>query len=172
VQPRGAAMECRICAEDPFNSFYPSTGVITRLRMPQGPGVRNDVGVYVGAEISLFYDSLMGKLITWGRDREEARLRMRQALEEYIVEGIRHNMPFHRWLVESAPFIEGCMDTSFIEKNFKPDLIVDDREEVSRAAAIAAAIDAAEERGKLIPSGGEGVRLSSWKTARPGRVGR
>jgi acetyl-CoA carboxylase biotin carboxylase subunit len=172
VRPRGAAMECRICAEDPFNSFYPSTGVVTRLRAPQGPGVRNDVGIYAGAEVSLFYDSLMGKLITWGRDREEARLRMAQALEEYIVEGIRHNMPFHRWLVASEPFIEGRMDTSFIEKNFKPELIEDNREEVRRAAAIAAAIDAAEEREKLLPSGGDGVQLSRWKTARSGRVGR
>ncbi len=172
VQPRGAAMECRICAEDPFNSFYPSTGVIKRFRTPQGPGVRNDVGIYVGAEVSLFYDPLMGKLITWGRDREEARLRMSQALEEYIVEGIRHNMPFHRWLVASKPFIEGRMDTGFIEKNFRPELIVDDREEVRRAAAIAAAIDAVEERKRLLPPGGGGVQLSRWKTSGSGRLGR
>jgi len=173
VQPRGASMECRICAEDPFNSFYPSTGTVTRLRMPQGPGVRNDIGIYVGAQVSLFYDPLMGKLITWGRDREEARLRMRQALEEYIVEGIRHNMPFHRWLVASKPFIEGRVDTGFIEKHFRPELAEDKREDVRRAAAIAAAIDAAEERERLSPvRSGDGRRLSSWKvvgTRRPVR---
>lgn len=172
VQPRGAAIECRICAEDPFNSFYPSTGVITRLRTPLGPGVRNDLGIYVGAEVSLFYDPLMGKLITWGKDREEARLRMSQALEEYIVEGIRHNMPFHRWLVASEPFIQGRVDTSFIEKHFRPELAEDDREDVQRAAAVAAAIEAVEERVRLRPpGGGDGVRLSSWKTAGTGRRG-
>lgn len=173
VQPRGASMECRICAEDPFNSFYPSTGTITKLRNPHGPGVRNDIGIYMGAEISLFYDPLMGKLITWGRDREEARLRMTQALEEYIVEGIRHNMPFHRWLVASEPFIKGDMDTSFIEKHFKPELAEDKREDIQRAAAIAAAIDAAEERNRLLPvDGGDGRQLSSWKTAGIRRGGR
>jgi acetyl-CoA carboxylase biotin carboxylase subunit len=166
VRPRGASMECRICAEDPFNSFYPSTGTITGLRLPQGPGVRNDVGTYVGAEVSLFYDPLMGKLITWGRDRDEARLRMTQALEEYIIEGIRHNMPFHRWLVASEPFINGRMDTSFIDKHFKPEYAKDDREDVRRAAAIAAAVEAAEERARLIPVGrGSGRRLSAWRTA-------
>jgi acetyl/propionyl-CoA carboxylase alpha subunit len=66
IKPRGASIECRICAEDPLNSFYPSTGTVTRLRVPQGPGVRNDIGVYAGAEISLFYDPLLGKLITRG----------------------------------------------------------------------------------------------------------
>ncbi len=173
VRPRGASIECRICAEDPFNSFYPSSGIITRLRMPQGPGVRNDVGIYAGAEVSLFYDSLMGKLITWGTDREEARLRMSQALEEYIVEGIRHNMPFHRWLVGCEPFIEGRLDTRFIEKHFSPELAEDRREDVHRAAAIAAAVDAAEERRKLFPVGdGQGVKLNSWKTVGRGRIGK
>jgi acetyl-CoA carboxylase biotin carboxylase subunit len=173
VQPRGASIECRICAEDPFNSFYPSTGVVTRVRRPLGPGVRNDVGIYAGAEVSLFYDPLLGKLITWGRDREEARLRMAQALEEYIVEGIRHNMPFHRWLVASEPFIRGEMDTGFIEKHFRPELAEDDRDDVQRAAAIAAAIDAVEERNRLMPAEGYAGRgLSSWKTAGAGRGGR
>jgi acetyl-CoA carboxylase biotin carboxylase subunit len=173
VRPRGASIECRICAEDPFNSFFPSTGLVTRVRRPLGPGVRNDVGIYAGAEVSLFYDPLLGKLITWGRDREEARLRMAQALEEYIVEGIRHNMPFHRWLVAYEPFIKGEMDTGFIEKHFKPELAEDDREDVRKAAAIAAAIDAVEERNRLMPAGGSaGRQLSSWKTAGSGRGGR
>jgi acetyl-CoA carboxylase biotin carboxylase subunit len=166
VKPRGAAIECRICAEDPLNSFYPSTGTITRLRVPQGPGVRNDIGVYVGAEVSLFYDPLMGKLITWGKDREEARLRMTQALEEYIIEGIRHNMPFHRWLVACEPFVDGRMDTSFIDKYFKPELAEDERTHVKEAAAIAAAIEATEARSRLVPPGNSGGRpLSAWRTA-------
>lgn len=173
VRPRGASIECRICAEDPFNSFYPSTGTVTRVRRPLGPGVRNDVGIYAGAEVSLFYDPLLGKLITWGQDREEARLRMAQALEEYIVEGIRHNMPFHRWLVASEHFIKGEINTGFIEKHFRPELAEDDREDVRRAAAMAAAIDAVEERNRLMPAGGgAGGWLSSWKTAGTGRGGR
>jgi acetyl-CoA carboxylase biotin carboxylase subunit len=173
IQPRGASIECRICAEDPFNSFYPSTGTITRLRTPQGPGVRNDVGIYVGAEVSLFYDPLMGKLITWGRDREEARLRMSQALEEYIIEGVRHNMPFHRWLVAFKPFIDGQMDTGFIDKHFRPELAADERVHVQEAAAIAAAVEAADARSRLVPAGGTGGRpLSAWRMAgrrKPGR---
>jgi acetyl-CoA carboxylase biotin carboxylase subunit len=173
IEPRGAAIECRICAEDPFNSFYPSTGTITRLRTPQGPGMRNDIGVYVGAEISLFYDSLMGKLIAWGKDREEARLRMTQGLEEYIIEGIRHNLPFHRWLVACEPFVEGRMDTGFIDKHFRPELAEDERVSVQQAAAIAAAIEAVEDRARLTPPGESGGRpLSAWRTAgikTPGR---
>jgi acetyl/propionyl-CoA carboxylase alpha subunit len=128
--------------------------------------VRNDVGVYVGAEVSLFYDPLMGKLITWGKNREEARLRMTQALEEYIIEGIRHNMPFHRWLVACEPFVQGRMDTGFIDKHFRPELAKDERTHVQEAAAIAAAIEADQARSRLIPPGESGGRpLSAWKTA-------
>ena len=95
LHPKGWAIECRINAEDPYNNFMPSVGPITTLLTPSGPGVRVDSGVYRGFEISPYYDSMIAKLITWGDDRAEAMLRMRRALGEFIIMGVRHNIPFH-----------------------------------------------------------------------------
>jgi len=118
VSMRGWAVECRINAEDPFQYFMPSIGKITHMSSPAGPGVRVDTGVYTGFEISPFYDSLLAKLIVWGKDRLEAVLRMRQALHEYKIAGVHTNIPFHQRLLESANFLEGQFDTRFVEQNF------------------------------------------------------
>ena len=112
---RGHAIECRVYAEDPENNFLPSPGKITRLRLPQGGGVRDDGGVYEGAEVSIYYDPMISKLCAFGRDREEAIARMRRALREYEVGGIKTTLPFFREIMEDGVFIKGDLDTGFIE---------------------------------------------------------
>jgi len=118
LEPKSWAIECRINAEDPYNNFIPSVGQITTLNIPTGPGVRVDSGVYSGYEISPYYDSMIAKLICWGEDRGEAILRMRRALEEYTIMGVKHNIPFHQNLMNSFSFIAGMFDTKFVEERF------------------------------------------------------
>ena len=93
-QMNGHAIECRVYAEDPENNFLPSPGKITRLRVPQGPGVRDDGGVYEGSEVSIYYDPMISKFAVYGRDRAEAIDRMRRALAEYEIGGIKTTLPF------------------------------------------------------------------------------
>jgi acetyl-CoA carboxylase biotin carboxylase subunit len=121
MQPKGWAMECRINAEDPYTNFMPSVGKINTLITPTGPGVRVDSGVYSGYEITPYYDSMIAKLICWGEDRGEAMLRMRRALEEYTIMGVKHNIPFHVNLLNSFSFIAGKFDTNFVEQRFSMD---------------------------------------------------
>ncbi len=110
------AIECRVYAEDPENNFLPSPGKITRLRVPQGNGVRDDGGIHEGAEVSIFYDPLISKLACYGKTREEAIDRLRRALQEYEVSGIKTTLPFFREIVEDEEFIEGKLDTGFIAR--------------------------------------------------------
>jgi acetyl-CoA carboxylase biotin carboxylase subunit len=112
---RGHAIECRVYAEDSLK-FLPSPGKLTSLRVPSGPYVRDDSGVYAGAEISTFYDPLISKLIVWGEDRGAALSRMRRALDEYRVGGIKCNLGFHRRLMRHPAFIAGEFDTGFIDR--------------------------------------------------------
>ena len=125
---RGHAIECRICAEDPAKNFLPASGRILWQRLPQGPGVRNDSGFETGSEVSVHYDSMLAKLIAWGETREEARERMRRALEEYGIEGIATNLAFHRWAIEHPEFIAGRLHTGFIEEHFKATHLAGPRE--------------------------------------------
>ncbi len=115
---KGWAIECRINAEDPYGNFMPSTGRITHTLLPTGPGVRIDTGVYPGFEISPYYDALISKLIVHGATRAEAILRMRRALEEYKIVGVRTNIPFHQNLMDSHRFMAGNFDTRFVEERF------------------------------------------------------
>ena len=112
----GHAIECRVYAEDPENNFLPSPGRITALRIPAGPHVRDDGGVYAGAEVSIYYDPMISKLAVWGRTRREAIEHMRRALDEYTVGGIRTTLPFFREIMRDGEFIEGRLDTGFIER--------------------------------------------------------
>jgi acetyl-CoA carboxylase biotin carboxylase subunit len=116
---RGHAIECRVYAENPENDFIPSPGRITHLRVPSGPGVRDDGGIEAGAEVSIYYDPMISKLAAWGRTRGEAIDRLRRALDEYTVSGIKTTLPFFRELVRDAEFIEGRLDTGFISRFFE-----------------------------------------------------
>ena len=138
VKVRGWAFECRILAEDPYNGFRPSIGRVTGLYEPTGPGVRVESGIYEGFEVSLYYDSMISKLIVWGETRGEALLRMRRALEEYRIIGIKTNIPFHQQMMDSTRFIGGQFDTTFVENRFA--MSEPEREEQRETAAIAAAL--------------------------------
>ena len=116
VRMNGHAIECRVYAEDPENNFLPSPGKITRLRVPQGPGVRDDGGVYEGSEVSIYYDPMISKFAVHGKDREEAIGRMRRALAEYEIGGIKTTLPFFREVLEDEEFVAGRIDTGFIAK--------------------------------------------------------
>lgn len=118
VRIKGWAIECRINAEDPYNNYLPSTGKITTIRLPTGPGVRVDTGVFPGSEISPYYDSMISKLICYGETRGEAVLRMRRALEEYRIMGVKTNIPFHQHMMDSHRFLTGQFDTKFVEERF------------------------------------------------------
>jgi acetyl-CoA carboxylase biotin carboxylase subunit len=116
VTPRGHAIECRIYAEDPDSGFMPSPGRITGLRVPHGPGVRDDSGAYHGGEVPIYYDPMISKLITWGESRPHAIARMRRALAEYEVRGINTTIPFFKWLMDDEDFLAGRIDTGFIDR--------------------------------------------------------
>jgi acetyl-CoA carboxylase biotin carboxylase subunit len=118
VKMKGWALECRINAEDPYNNYLPSTGQITASRLPTGPGVRVDTGVFPGYRVTPYYDSMLSKLICYGETRAEAVLRMRRALEEYRIMGVKTNIPFHQHMMDSHRFFTGQFDTSFVEERF------------------------------------------------------
>jgi len=118
---RGWAIECRIYAEDPAAGFVPAPGRIETLRFPSGPGVRNDAGVYPGAEVPVFYDPMISKLAVWGADRAQAIDRMRRALGEFVISGeLRTNLDFHRWIITHPKFLKGEFDTHFIDHEYHP----------------------------------------------------
>jgi acetyl-CoA carboxylase biotin carboxylase subunit len=114
VVQRGHAIECRVYAEDPDTGFLPSPGRIVALRAPGGPGVRDDSGVYEGWTVPIEYDPLLSKLVAWGETREAAIARMRRALAEYRVLGIRTTLPFFERVLRHPAFIAGEFDTSFV----------------------------------------------------------
>ncbi|MDR7602961.1 MAG: acetyl-CoA carboxylase biotin carboxylase subunit, partial [Armatimonadota bacterium] len=116
VEFRGHAMECRINAEDPAHDFRPSPGTVRGLVLPGGPGIRVDTHVYAGYTIPPYYDSLVAKVIAWGRDRQETIARMDRALREFEVVGIRTTIPFHRLLLENAFFRRGEVYTNFVQR--------------------------------------------------------
>jgi acetyl-CoA carboxylase biotin carboxylase subunit len=116
LTPRGHAVECRVYAEDPDSNFMPSPGRITGLRVPHGPGVRDDSGAYEGGEVPIFYDPMISKLITWGETRPAALARMRRALAEYEVRGIKTTIPFFQWVLDDPDFVAGRFDTGFIDR--------------------------------------------------------
>lgn len=114
---RGHSIECRINAENPFKNFMPTPGQITTYHAPGGLGVRVDTHAYAGYNVPPYYDSMIAKLITWGKNREEAIVRMRRSLDEFIIEGISTTIPFHQRMMRNKDFIEGNFDTGFLERN-------------------------------------------------------
>jgi len=125
IRAHGHAIECRIYAEDSHNNFLPSTGTLTTLAPAAGPGVRDDNGYYTGAEVSIYYDPLIAKLITWGSDRSEAIARMQRALAEYVVVGVETSIPFCQAVMGHEKFLAGVFDTHFIEKEFSRNGVFD-----------------------------------------------
>jgi acetyl-CoA carboxylase biotin carboxylase subunit len=112
--PRGHAIECRITAEDAMNDFQPSVGTVSTYVAPGGPGVRVDSHLFGGYTIPPNYDSLLGKIVTWGKDRDEAIDRMRRALHETVITGVKHTVPFHRAILGDPEFRDAKVHTGFI----------------------------------------------------------
>ena len=137
IRANGHAIECRIYAEDPYNGYIPSTGTLRLWRPPGGPGVRLDSGVAEGQEISMFYDPMLAKLVTWGPDRDRALSRMEEALRQFIVLGVVTNIPFLRQVLTHPAFKDGDYHTRFLEEHpevFQP-AISDDAHRMAQAVA-------------------------------------
>ena len=173
LRSRGAAIECRVYAEDP-STFLPSPGVIETLRVPAGPGVRDDGGAYEGCTISSYYDPLISKLSVWADTREHAVARMRRALSEYVITGIRTNLGFHDALLRHPEFIAGRYDTGFIER-YRSELgavaIAPERRDALAVATAVAAMHAerAAYSRNAIAGSGEAT-LSPWVAEHRSRV--
>jgi acetyl-CoA carboxylase biotin carboxylase subunit len=178
ITRRGAAIECRVYAEDPEVGFLPSPGVITALSCPQGPGVRDDSGAYAGAEVPSHYDPLISKLSVWGADRDQAIARMKRALGEYRIQGIRTNLAFHERVLAHPDFAAGHYDTSFVGAHLNelaapsfeggstaPDL---DTRALAAALAVVAARGSAHRASAHEPSA-DGT-LSPWVTSHRARL--
>ena len=171
LTPRGHAIECRIIAEDPDQGFMPSPGRLLGLRVPQGPGVRDDGGVAEGFDIPIFYDSLIAKLVVWGESRDIAIGRLRRALREYQVRGVRTTLPFFRWLVDQPEFATAEFHTAWLDgvlasRNGEPFAAVSDAD--VRLAVIAAAAHAhtmARAPQAADPAGASNLTSSNWQRA-------
>jgi acetyl-CoA carboxylase biotin carboxylase subunit len=175
VRWQGHAIECRIYAEDPDNNFFPSPGRINFLHAPAGPGIRDDSGVRSGSEVSIHYDPMISKLAAWGRDRNEAIDRLRRALDEYRVDGIRTTLPFFRAIVRDEDFIAGRLDTGFISRFFSrerghPCPPVDDEARHRDIALIAAALHYQKLQRETSLNHSANESENRWRTA--GRLAR
>ncbi len=164
IKINGWSIECRINAEDPYNNFLPSTGTITHSILPTGPGVRVDTGVYPGFVISPYYDSMISKLVVWGETRGQAIMRMRRALDEYRIVGVRTNIPFHQTLLEQHRFMAGQFDTRFVEERFSMQEAEEGKETHPEIAAILATLVAHQQAEKAAQIVQRNARdTSNWK---------
>jgi acetyl-CoA carboxylase biotin carboxylase subunit len=144
LRANGHAIECRIYAEDPDNNFLPSPGRIQQLRVPAGPGIRDDSGATAGLDVPIFYDPMISKLVAWAEDRPLAIARMQRALDEYLVTGIKTTVPFFAWLLRQPDFQAGRFHTTYLDevlksRNGRP--FVEATPAVEELAAVAAAIE-------------------------------
>ncbi len=172
VEPRGWSIECRITSEDPANGFLPSTGRISYVQLPAGPGVRWDGGIVAGSEVGLHYDPLLGKLIVWGGSREQAVARMRRALQELRIVGVETSREFHLRVMEDDEFRRGAINIQWLERRLD-DLVGATVPGADRqAAAIAAALLAERDRARraqpgpgMSPGSPAGDGASAWRDA-------
>jgi len=157
LRPHGHAIECRVYAEDPDNNFLPSPGRIVALRVPAGPGIRDDSGAAAGIEVPIFYDPMISKLAAWAEDRPHAIARMRRALGEYRVAGIKTTVPFFTWLLAQPEFVAGAFHTTYLDdvlkaRNGRP--FLEPAREDEEIAAIAAAVQTALSPASVAPQNG------------------
>jgi len=168
IKPRGHAIEVRVYAEDPAQNFMPSPGRIQYLRVPGGPNVRDDSGVYTGFEVPRFYDPMISKLSVWAPTRAEAIARMKRALSEYVVKGITTNVRYLQAIMGHPEFQGGDYDTSFLPRSHQT-LLGSEDEKLSQVALVAAVVYAQqrdEQKRKQLPQkGGPGSTggLSPWR---------
>ncbi|NJN64832.1 MAG: hypothetical protein HC882_08085 [Acidobacteria bacterium] len=174
LAPQGHAMECRITAEDPAHGFMPCPGRIENVRVPSGPGIRDDSAIAPGYEIPIHYDPMVAKLIAWGRTREEVIRRMGRALDEYRLEGITTNIPFLRRVIDHPDFLAGEIHTGFLDEHGEEVLTGSDPW-LDDIALITASIHAFRQRARaalLTSSSGPNTVGSSWlRIGRARRLG-
>ena len=161
----GHAIELRVCAEDPLNNFLPDTGKLEMYQPPKGPGVRVDDGFEEGMDIPIFYDPMIAKLIAYGADRDEAIARLRRAIDEYHIKGIKNTLEFGKWAVNTEPFRSGKFDTKFIEKYYKPEYLLNEDNDTEQVAALLSSFIWSQEKttGETVAANG---KLSKWKLNR------
>jgi acetyl-CoA carboxylase biotin carboxylase subunit len=170
LSPRGHAIECRIYAEDADAGFLPSPGHIDALRVPGGPGIRDDSGAEAGGDVPIFYDPLISKLVAWGADRPQAIARMRRALREYDVVGIKTSIPFFRWMLEQSDFADARFHTAYLDEVLRARAgepftsADDDRIDVALIAAAIRQVLHPGSGGPVLVDPVNELRASRWKT--------
>lgn len=166
LEINGHSIEVRVYAEDPANNFLPDIGKLVTYRRPQGPGVRVDDGFEEGMDIPIYYDPMIAKLVTWGKDRKEAIDRMLRAIAEYQISGVETTLPFCAFVLEHEAFVSGDFDTHFIKKYFTPDMLLQPRKDESELAAIIGSgwLSAQKKQTGLAPA--ETANGSAWKKNR------
>jgi len=167
VRPHGHAIECRLSAEDVRNNFLPSVGRLQRFRPPVGALVRLDTGVEEGDEITLHYDPMFGKLITWGKDRKDAIEKTKHALRDFYIAGVETTIPFCRFVMEHEAFVSGAFDTHFIENHFSTEKLPAPSAEEYDAAIIASTLLYSQKHSTLLLSRDNGSSVDQ-RTARSG----
>ncbi len=157
----GHAIECRIYAEDPANNFLPSTGVINYHKMPQGPGIRVDEGIDTGSNVSVYYDPMLSKLSCWSRNREGSIAKIRTALQNYIISGVRTNISLLIWVLNHSAFNSGMYDINFIEKEYLKYSLTEETSQPGEIHKIIAALS--REAAKLPINGKNGKIQNEWE---------
>jgi acetyl-CoA carboxylase biotin carboxylase subunit len=136
---RGHALELRVYAEDPANNFLPDIGCLTEYKKPEGPGVRVDDGFEAGMDIPIYYDPMIAKLVTYGKDRTEAIDRMLRAIAEYQITGVKTTLAFGAFVMAHPAFVSGKFDTNFVARHFRPEYLKKENEAEAEIAALVAA---------------------------------
>ncbi|MFY0598686.1 MAG: acetyl-CoA carboxylase biotin carboxylase subunit [Cyclobacteriaceae bacterium] len=159
----GHSIELRVYAEDPENNFLPDTGKLERYVRPQGPGVRVDDGYEEGMEIPIFYDPMLSKLVSFGKDRQEAIDRMLRAISEYQIIGVKTTLPFGEFVLNHKAFIDGSFTTKFVEEHFKPEFLQKEiSSEIAEVAALFAFQYEKDKKASVIPRASNGQK-SNWR---------
>jgi acetyl/propionyl-CoA carboxylase alpha subunit len=163
----GHSLEIRVYAEDPANNFLPDIGKLVTYRRPMGPGVRVDDGFEEGMDIPIYYDPMIAKLITHGKDRDEAIARMVRAIDEYTITGCQTTLGFCRWAIQHPAFVSGDFDTHFVKKYFTPEVLNSSSEEEMLVAALTAAQALSSKIGSTeSQSTSPEKQVSQWKKVR------
>jgi acetyl-CoA/propionyl-CoA carboxylase len=168
LKMHGCAIECRINAEDPFSDFAPSIGMVPNCNISSGPGIRVDTYLYPGCNVSGYYDSLVAKLISWGNDFEESRIRMKNGLSEFTIEGINTTIPLFKTIMDEQNFIKGDLSTDYLERFSIINKMNEDAKKRSKknsSAAIATVLlqtEFVKKSGRIIPTDVAQSNLS-WK---------
>lgn len=161
----GHAIELRVYAENSFDNFLPDTGKLEVYKRPQGAGVRVDDGFEQGMDIPIFYDPMIAKLATWGKDRQEAIERMIRAIDEYEIYGVQTTLPFGRFVMEHDAFVSGNFNTHFVQNFYKPELLKVGKDDERKVAALAVAHLLQRKKSEIAPFDIEGG-VSKWKLNR------